>query len=149
WARLGGNLLAGTAPAAVHDNNGSLMVAAVGIDHRVWLLANVPGFGFSMGVLGGRTISDPGIAFIDGTRQAPNAKLAVVFVRGTDNALWDKQVNLPVMTFNGGWHSVGGNLTSGPAAASAGLTFVLALGTDNQPWFRGGTWPTLGAWTRG
>ncbi len=148
WARLGGHLLPGTAPAAVYDGNGHLVVAAVGTDRHVWLLTRFERSGFTIRDLGGRTASDPGIAFVWGTRQAPNTSLAVVFVRGPGNALWYKQTTLPVNTVNGAWRSLGGILTSGVAAVSVGLTYVFALGTDNQAWYRGGGWPSLGAWTR-
>jgi hypothetical protein len=148
WKAMGGNLLPGTGPAAAYDDNVHLIVAAVGIDKAVWLFADFTGFGFAEGVLGGRTTSDPGLAFVHGTAQAPNARLAVVFVRGTDGALWAKQVSLPVSTVNGAWNSLGGRLTSGAGADSSGLTYVFALGTDNQAWMRGGAWPSLSGWTR-
>ena len=148
WQAMGGNLLPGTGPAAAYDDNGHLMVAVVGVDNAVWLFADFTGFGFAEGILGGRTTGDPGLAFVHGTAQAPNARLAVVFVRGTDGALWAKQVSLPVTTVNGAWNSLGGRLTSGAGADSSGLTYVFALGTDNQVWMRGGAWPSLGPWTR-
>ena len=148
WKAIGGNLLRGTAPSAAYEDNGHLVLAVVGVDQRVWMFGQFSGFGFAEGVLGGRTTSDPGIAFVDGTHQQPNARLAVVFVRGTDNALWYKQVSLPVTTVNGAWHSLGGRLTSGPAADSVGLTYLFALGTDNQAWMRHGAWPALSGWTR-
>jgi hypothetical protein len=148
WKALAGLLLPGTGPTAAYDDNGHLILAAVGTDKAVYLWADFAGFGFAFGDVGGQTTSDPGLAFVHGTAQAPNARLAVVFVRGTDGALWAKQVSLPVPTLAGAWHSLGGRLTSGAGADSSGLTYVFALGTDNQAWMRGGAWPSLGPWTR-
>jgi hypothetical protein len=150
WKYLGGgNLLAGAGPAAAYDDNGHLVLTAVGSDKAVYLWADFAGFGFAFGDMGGQTTSDPGLAFVHGTAQAPNARLAVLFARGTDGALWSKQVTLPVPTLAGAWHSLGGSLTSGVSADSNGLTFVLGLGTDHEVWMRGGAWPSLRPWTRG
>jgi hypothetical protein len=150
WKYLGGgNLLAGTGPAAAYDNNGHLLLTAVGGDRAVYLWADFATFGFAYGDMGGQTTSDPGLAFVRGTAQAPNARLAVLFVRGTNGALWSKQVTLPVPTLGGAWHSLGGSLTSGVGADSNGLTNVVGLGTDNQVWMRYGSWPSLRAWIRG
>jgi hypothetical protein len=150
WVSLGGDLLSGTAPAAVRDSGGSLMLAVVGANRHIYLYAHTSaGYGFHD--LGGRTTSDPAITFVSGTTQAPNTHLAVVFVRGTDGALYAQQVTDPVTTFNGVWRSLGGRLTSGIAAQTAAggsYTYVFALGTDNQFWMRTGGWPSLGSWTR-
>lgn len=148
WKALAGLLLPGTGPTAAYDDNGHLILAAVGTDKAVYLWADFAGFGFAFGDIGGQTTSDPGLAFVHGTAANPNAQLAVLFVRGTDNALWSKQVSLPVPTLAGAWNSLGGRLTSGAGADSSGLTYVFALGTDNQVWMRGGAWPSLGPWTR-
>jgi hypothetical protein len=57
-----------------------------------------------------------------------------VFVRGTDNAMWHKWFQ------NGwsGWESLGGVLTSGPAAASwaANRIDTFVRGTDNSLWHK-------------
>jgi len=148
WTYLSGELLAGTGPSATYDNNGHLIVAAVGTAKDVYLWAQFAGFGFAFGDIGGVTASDPSVAFVNGTASAPNSKQAVVFVRGANGALWSKQVSIPVPNLNGAWNSLGGSLTSGIGADSSGVTYVFALGTDNQVWMRGGAWPSPGAWTR-
>ena len=133
-------LLPGTGPAAVAPI-GTLVVAVTGTNHHVWLYgpAGMQIFGFID--FGGVTSSTPGIAVV--------ASQAVVFARGTDNALWYKVSGLPVGS-PAGWTSLGGRLTSGPAAATVpgGKTYVFVLGTDNLPWMRNGIWPSLGAWRR-
>jgi hypothetical protein len=49
-----------------------------------------------------------------------------------------------------GWHSLGGQLTSGVGAGSApdGSTAVAVLGPNGRIYARTGTWPALGTWTR-
>jgi hypothetical protein len=144
WRSLGGTLLSGTGPAAVNADGG-LAVAVTGIDHHVWLFGPMGMQVYGFLDFGGRTNSTPGITNLPGI-MSPQL---VVFARGTDNALWYKQSILPIGN-PGGWTSLGGRLTSGPAAATVpgGKTYVFVLGTDNLPWMRSGTWPSLGAWTR-
>lgn len=144
WQSLGGRLLAGTGPAAVNADGG-LAVAVTGTDHHVWLFGPMGMQVYGFLDFGGRTSSTPGITNLPGV-MAPQL---VVFARGTDNALWYKQSILPIGN-PGGWTSLGGRLTSAPAAATVpgGKTYVFVLGTDNLPWMRTGTWPSLGAWTR-
>jgi hypothetical protein len=145
WRSLGGGLLPGTGPAAVDAEDGSLAVAVTGTDHHVWLFTPT-----GMQVyrwLDFRTSSTPGITTNITPRVLPFE--LVVFARGTDNALWSSQSSMPVVG-SSGWTSLGGVLTSGPAAATVpgGTTYVFVLGTDNLPWMRSGTWPAIGPWTR-
>ena len=148
-------LLPGTAPALAYDPGGHLMVVAVGMDHHAYLEPEGTDSGFND--LGGQTTSNPAVTVVDGTAGHPNTRYAVVFVRGTDTALWARQVTLPLTMprapiSSGGWQPLGGRLTSGIAAqtATAGpYTCVFALGTDNQFWMRIGAWPSsLGPWQR-
>lgn len=140
WRSLGGVLLPGTGPAAAAPIS-TLVVAVTGTNHHVWLYGPLGMQVFGFIDFGGVTSSTPGIAAV--------ASQAVVFARGTDNALWYKVSILPVGN-PAGWTSLGGRLTSGPAAATVpgGKTYVFVLGTDNLPWMRNGIWPSLGAWTR-
>ena len=146
WKSLGGGLLPGTGPAAVNTQNGSLAVAVTGTDHHVWLFGpGAQGYGFLD--FGGRTSSTPGIA-----NNSPRRDIQVqlmVFARGTDNALWSSQSLLPIGN-PGSWTSLGGTLTSGPAAATVpqGQTYVFVLGPGNLPWMRNGVWPVMDPWTR-
>ena len=143
WRSLGGRLLAGTGPAAVNADGG-LVVAITGTNHHVWLFGPMGMQVYGFLDFGGQTSSTPGITNLPGI-MAPQL---VVFARGTDNGLWYKQSILPIGN-PGGWTSLGGRLTTGPAAATVpgGKTYVFVLGTDNLPWMRSGTWPSLGAWT--
>jgi hypothetical protein len=76
--------------------------------------------------------------------------VGVVFVRGTDGAVWYNEFAGTTAGVTPGWHSLGGRLTSGAGAGSApdGSTAVVALGLDGRIWMRTGTWPALGPWTR-
>jgi hypothetical protein len=78
---------------------------------------------------------------------ASPAPLAV-FAHGTDNPLSAGESALPI----GGatpWTSLGGILTSAPAATVAGVnTYVYVLGTGNVLWMLSGQWPNLGTWTQ-
>jgi hypothetical protein len=146
WQSLGGALLAGTGPAAV-SALGNLTVAVTGTNHQVWLFGPLGMQVYGFINFGGRTNSTPGIASNSPRRniQFP----VIVFARGTDNALWYKQSILPIGN-PAAWASLGGVLTSGPAAATVptGATYVFVLGTDNLPWTRNGVWPILSPWTR-
>jgi hypothetical protein len=141
WQSYGGRLLAGTGPAAVNTQAGGLVVAVTGIDHHVWLYGPM-GMQVS-GYLnfGGVTNGTPGITTLPGTAQV------VVFARGTDDAMWYKQSILPIGN-PGGWASLGGVLTTGPAAATmpAGQMYVFVLGTENLPYVWSGTAPSTGSW---
>lgn len=72
-----------------------------------------------------------------------------VFVRGSDNALWQRSWN---GTTWGTWTSLGGTLTADPGAVSQGPghTDVFVRGTDNAIWHRGwngtawSSWDSLG-----
>ncbi|MEY2423727.1 MAG: hypothetical protein QOI95_3794 [Acidimicrobiaceae bacterium] len=63
-----------------------------------------------------------------------------VYVRGTDDALWTRQLNNGMW---GPWVSLGGAITSAPAASGSD---VYARGTDNALWTRHGPspWVSLG-----
>jgi hypothetical protein len=83
------------------------------------------------------------------TAQSPTVgadKSGSVFVQGTDHALWWRHND---GTGWSSWESLGGYLTSGPAAASqsAGTINVFVRGGDNALWMRtynNGMW---GSWT--
>jgi hypothetical protein len=147
WARLGGRLLAGTAPAAASNGSG-LFAAVVGTDHAVWVdqyPAGGPGFAWHS--IGGRTTASPGLA-------APSQTAVVAFARGTTaNAAWYKEFLGHTPGVTAGWHSLGGRLTSGVTALTQkegsvyGATSVFALGPDNLAWMDSGIWPALTGWT--
>jgi hypothetical protein len=141
WRSLGGRLLAGTGPAAVNAQ-GNLAVAVIGTDHGVWMFGpmGMQFYGFTN--LGGRTSSTPAVTY------AAAAAKVVVFAQGTDNALWARESVLPIGSASP-WTSLGGFLTSAPAATQAGAnTYVFVLGTNNVLWMLNGPWPNLGSWTQ-
>ena len=96
--------------------------------------------------LGGHLVGGPApVAIPSGSLGGPAIAL---FARGTDNALW---------IFNGGnppqWVTLGGHLTSKPAAAAGDLTGgetidVVARGSDGAVWDRQLAATALRPWTR-
>jgi gamma-D-glutamyl-L-lysine dipeptidyl-peptidase len=148
WRSLGGRLLPGTSPAAAQASGG-VFVAAVGTDKALWVATSPSGGpGSVWHSLGGQTTSDPAVA-VPG--QSP--MIGVAFVRGVDNKAWYNELSGQTAGVTPGWHSLGGQLTSGVTAAPTtaggpqGLTYLFALGADNQAWMRSGTWPALRGWT--
>lgn len=144
WHSLGGQVLAGTGPAAAYTSN-QVWVAVTGTDHGIWYLnlaSNIPQNGWA--TLGGRTDSSPGLT-------APDPSSLAAFARGTSNAGFYNEVIGGAQ----GWHSIGGRLTSGLAASTTGAasagangaTWVSGLGTDNQMYATTGTFPAFGPWT--
>src|SRR5204863_495136 len=95
--------------------------------------------------LGGVLTSGPDAA-------SSGAAATSVFVRGTDNGLWQRSGNGTAWS---AWQPLGGVLTSSPdgASCSAGHLDVYVLGTDGGIWHRGwsGSWsawqPMGGSWT--
>jgi hypothetical protein len=145
WRYRGGVLLAGTAPSAAYGSRG-LLISAVGTDRHVYLCADFAGYGFDN--IGAQTTSSAAVTAVHGA----SGDVAVVFVRGTNGALYAKQVTNPATNPNGAWRSLGGSLSSGIAATTApggSYTTVGALGGDNQFWMKQGNWPPLSGWTRG
>lgn len=141
WTRLGGNLLAGTAPA-VTSNAAGLFVAATGTDHAVWVRQRLVGtttFG-PWHSIGGKTAAEPGIT-------SPAPKVVTAFIRGADNAAWFNEFYGSTTGVMPGWNSLHGKITSAVTAVPRPLASrdtVFALGTDNLPWGRG--WPAGPAW---
>jgi hypothetical protein len=142
WKSFGGKLLPGTGPAAVNADGG-FAVAVTGTDHHVWLFGPMGMQTYGFLNFGGLTSSTPGITSLPGV-MSPQL---VVYARGTDNALWYKQSILPIGGV-GGWASLGGQLTTAPAAATApgGKIYVFVLGTTNLPYMWIGTEPSDGSW---
>ena len=134
WVNLGGQVLAGTGPAAV-NTGGTLYVLAVGLDHALWVTHSTDGTHWSgWRSLGGRAGSDIGAA-----TPAPGV------ARGADNAAWYNEFAGSTAGVSPGWHTLGGRLTAGVGAGSApgGMTWAVTLGTDNRVWQASGMWPAL------
>jgi hypothetical protein len=142
WVSLGGQVLAGTGPAAVNAG-GTLYVLAVGLDHALWVTRSTDGAHWSAWrSLGGRVAGDVGAA-------TPSPRVAVAFARGADNAAWYNEFAGSTTGVSPGWHTLGGRLTAGVGAGSApdGMTWAVTLGTDNRVWQASGMWPAL-RWSR-
>ena len=97
----------------------------------------------SVTALGGHIVGGPAVTF-----EAGSFSLLAVFGRGTDNSLWwDHQTGTGTWS---GWQSLGGQLTSKPAAAvdnSSGTLTVAARGVGGEVWQRSLTSSGWGAWT--
>ena len=152
WTRLGGQLLAGTAPAAAYLSGvGKLWIAVVGTNRQVYLkLANGVGGFFSVG---GQTTVDPALA--EASTVTPNT--LAIFYRGPDDAAyWNRYSEAEGLAT---WQSMGGRFTSGLSAATgivngAVTTYTIGLGTNSQVFGNVGTWtssnpvtPTFSGWS--
>lgn len=105
WTRIGGVLA--SSPAAVPAENGRCTVRndvfALGTDHAVW-----EHLGNGWHRVGGASASAPaGLRLANGQTE--------VFVRGTDDALW-QSVRAPASTTWSRWRRIGGLLSSAPTA---------------------------------
>lgn len=124
---LGGQFIGG--PGAAPDFG----VFGRGTDNALWQYQGSPGKWSSVG---GRLTSRPGVAE-GGLLVAAGRSLDVV-VRGTDGAVWDREIataSVPPRLLP--WRSPGGRVLAGtgPAAVNTGGTlYVLAVGTDRAVW---------------
>ena len=126
WHSLGGTLT--SSPAATSPGNGAIDVFVRGTDGAIWERTTTNGgtTWSTWASLGGQLASGTGpAACSQGSRLD-------VFAEGTNGALYQK-------TSTGswsGWTSLGGALTSSPAATSptSGVIDVFVRGTDNALW---------------
>jgi hypothetical protein len=144
WKSLGGNTLAGTGPAAA-DLNG-VYVLVVGTNKQLYLEGpGVTGFN----PVGGQTTSSPGLA---ATAAPSGGQAALVGVaRGTNNVGYYHRF----LSNSPGWHSMGGNFSSGLTVANqAGTTTTttFGLGSDSQVYAGTQSWatypPKLYSWVK-
>jgi len=140
---LGGGLTSG--PATVTMNIGSVpiwWVLARGRDGAIWfrfVSEEDPNQSHSWRTLGGRALGAPAASCVD-----PYPAPPIVWVRGTDRALWRR-------TTEGPWERLGGRLASDPTAPPSvefqcpGAEDVFALGADFAVWEHvGGAWHRIG-----
>jgi hypothetical protein len=135
WYTIGGNLYAGTGPAAA--SLGGNYVLVTGTNKELYLQKVGPGAVF--GPVGGLTTQSPGLTAITGA--------LVGFARGTDSAAYYHRF----LSTSPGWHSFGGRITSGLAASSSATsTYTFGLGTDSRVYENNGAWavypPTFTGW---
>ena len=125
WRSIGGRVT--TAPAVP---NTLAEVYAAGTDHAVWVNS---GSGWKS--LGGRTYSAPAVGYL------PQSNGGIVYVRGTDNALWGQ--GAPSGPVPASWRKIGGKLTDAPAAETrepAIRAIVGVIGADHALWTTPGAW---------
>ena len=127
WHSLGGQLAAGTGPAACSWGAGRLDVFVQGTNgalyHKWSTNSGATWSGWQS--LGGKLTSSPGA----GGATSNTTNNIQVFVRGTDGACWYKEWTGTAWS---SWESLGGQLA--PNTGPAGEVFV--QGTDNQLWER-------------
>jgi hypothetical protein len=143
WHSIGGQLLAGTGPAAAYSGGTYVLVTGL---NRVMYIQKVGATGFVPA--GGRTNASPALT------SAYNRGPLFGFARGTDNAGYYHQF----LSSTPGWHFMGGRLASAPAAAGTvqaaiQTTYTFALGTGNQVYKNTGSWvpssaPGFTGWTK-
>lgn len=135
WYKIGGQLLAGTGPAAYAWGDARIGWLVTGTDHALYHMWNDSSTGMhGWEKLGGYLTSSPGAT-------SPTSGVINVFVRGRDSALWQREYN------NGwsSWTSLGGKIGpgTGPAACSwPGRLDVFVEGKNGALYHRGynGTW---------
>ena len=136
WHSDGGQLLAGTGPAAAAINGTYLLV--VGTNKQLYIAhAGVTGFTSA----GGTTTVSPALTSVPGA--------LVGFMRGTTNEAYYHKF----LSTTPGWHSMGGTLGSGLAAAALGTTtYTLGLSAGTSVYRDTGTWtsypPKLSGWVK-
>lgn len=127
WYTTGGNLLAGTGPAAAFL--GRVYILATGTN-KVLYLQEVGVTGFVS--VGGLTTETPALA--------ATSTALVGFARGTDDVGYYHRF----LSTSPGWHSMAGKFTSGlsASAASATTTNIFGLGTDSRVYTNTASWST-------
>jgi GH25 family lysozyme M1 (1,4-beta-N-acetylmuramidase) len=133
--------LSPVAVAAVRTTAGSLLSFVRGTDGAVWAATAVNGvFGAFQRIPSGAA-SGPAAVTANGSR-------VDLFVKGTDGALWHMALTVDSAGRPGNlgpWDSLGGTITTAPAAASStsGRLLVSARGADGAVWSR--VW-NAGSW---
>jgi hypothetical protein len=140
WAKIGagGNILAGTGPAACSWAPGRIDVVVAGTNGHIYHIAFTGTWG-SWEDLGGSTSASPAIATLG------SGKLGV-FTRGTNGILYLRE-------YNGGawqpWVELGGELATGTGpgvCVNGGQYHVFVAGTDGHVYHGTGTGVTWYTW---
>jgi hypothetical protein len=140
WSSLGGACT--SSPAAISWGTTTRQDVFVrSTDGAVWWKTYTNGWSKWIGI-GGQVAPGTGPAV-----SSPAAGRLDVFVQGTDGALWHKLYN---GTSWSGWESLGGKLTSSPAAVAGRHTMdVFVRGGDGAVWYKyysngWSSWQSLG-----
>jgi hypothetical protein len=141
-ARVSGQTMAGTGPAATYGVAGIPVLVAVDTSGHVWWYG---GGESSWSSIGGSATSSPAATTPYGVS---DSLMIDVFVRGTDGAVWYTTTANNNGTTWSDWNSLGGQVaaSTGPAACSwgAGRLDVFIQGTDGALWHK---WSTNGGAT--
>jgi hypothetical protein len=117
WSRVG-DVATSNIAAIMHNGSTALNIFWRGTDNRLYWRrqATQNGPWEATRRLGGPIIaSDPVVAELDGQRSDPKL---VVFVRGTDNAIWYRYQTAPNSTTWSNWISLGGTWTGNVAVGT-------------------------------
>jgi hypothetical protein len=142
WTSLGGRLA--SSPAAVSPTAGYMDVWVAGTDGAVWVTGFHTGAAWYAWLnVGGKVYPGTGPA-VSGWPGREDC-----FVRGTDGAMWQLTDQSGSLS---SWASLGGKLTSSPAATARGTNWIntFVRGTDGAiwetSWYNGAwhPWITLG-----
>ena len=147
WEKLGGMLASG--PGAVSLRSDHMQVFARGVDGALWYLTYDGGdWEREENEYKWRRLEAPaGIELASRPAAiASGANQVTVYVRGSDDALWQNAYNAGSGGW-GGWESLGGTLDSGPAAVShdgqIDLFARTKAGLVQRNHYEGGSW---GGW---
>ena len=140
-----------SAPAAGSQELGAFDVFVTGADAGLWQMSGsadpISGAGGGPWTQVARSGTQPtgGVASAPAIARFGTAGYDVI-ARGGDNALWHTQFN---GTSWSAWESLGGVLSSGPAAVSpdSNTLYVFGVGSDSAIWYRKREHTTWGAWT--
>jgi len=142
WSKIGGQLLAGTGPAAYAWGDAQIGWVVTGTNKALYHMWKDSSGTHSWQNLGGVLTSSPAAT-------SPTSGVLDVYGRGTDGALWQREYN----NAWSGWQSLGGRTPSGtgPAACSWGPSRldVFVQGTDGALWHKSynsawSAWESLG-----
>lgn len=130
WYSLGGSI--DKNPSAILDRSGNIHIFVQGADLALWDRKLTGTMGGNWNCLGGQIASSPSAIMEPGF-----LNWMAIAVRGTDNALWMRDLNAETMT-GGGWSCMGGIIKGDPflIASNDGSNFVYTLtrGSDNALW---------------
>jgi hypothetical protein len=130
WYSLGGTFSLN--PSAVKDGNGDIHIFVRGSDLALWDRKVTSAMGGDWTHLGGQLSSSPSAVM----EPAYSNGIAIA-AKGTDNALWIRNLNAYTMT-SGDWSKMGGYMEGDPflVASNDGSTYVYTLvrGGDDELW---------------
>jgi GH25 family lysozyme M1 (1,4-beta-N-acetylmuramidase) len=121
----------GLAPGAAQSPSGEELAAVTAPDGSVSVATTTASGSWTPAyTIGGRAVGGPAVA-------SPATGVFDVFVRGTDNGVWENRYQGGSWS---GWHSLGGIITAPPGAtAYGGQVYVAARGAGST----GGLWERL------